>query len=163
MKKANQYAISRSRPYHKEDNGHVEQKNGDKVRKLVGYHRYDTDQQVRLLNRLYFAEDMIGNFFIPSQKLTEKTVDEKGRVVARKHDTARSAYQRLMAAKDVSKNVKVKVRKIYERLNLVKLGKQSEKLQDKLFQIVINSKYQKTFRGKQLSPNKCFHISFHGI
>ena len=39
MKKHNQYAISRSRPYHKEDNGHVEQKNGDKVRKLVGYHR----------------------------------------------------------------------------------------------------------------------------
>ena len=66
------YQISRSRPYHKEDNGHVEQKNGDKVRKLVGYHRYDSQEQVALLNRLYEVEDLISNFFLPSQKLIEK-------------------------------------------------------------------------------------------
>lgn len=45
--------ISRSRPYKKNDNAHVEQKNGDKVRKLVGYHRYDTQRQIKLLNELY--------------------------------------------------------------------------------------------------------------
>lgn len=137
MKRQNQYKISRSRPYHKEDNGHVEQKNGDKVRKLVGYHRYDTNIQVRLLNRLYEVEDIISNFFVPSQKLTEKLKDEKGKVVGRKHDTAKTAYQRLMEANDVDVKVKVKVRKIYESLNLIKLRKESEKLQNKLFQTVV--------------------------
>jgi len=57
--KGMKFEVSRSRPYHKEDNGHVEQKNDDKVRKLVGYHRYDTKSQVNLLNQLYEVEDLI--------------------------------------------------------------------------------------------------------
>jgi hypothetical protein len=137
-KRGNDYQISRSRPYHKEDNGHVEQKNGDKVRKLVGYHRYDTGEQVRLLNRLYNVEDTISNFFIPSQKLIRKVKDEKGRVVSRKYDKAKTAYQRLMEAKDVSKEVKRKLSKMYNSLNLVELRRKSEKLQNQLFQTVIS-------------------------
>ena len=124
------YRISRSRPYHKEDNGHVEQKNGDKVRKLVGYHRYDTEEQVELLNQLYEIEDLISNFFLPSQKLIEKVTDDKGRVIGRKHDRAKTAYQRLMTAKDVSREAKKQACGIYDKLNLVKLRKESEKIQN---------------------------------
>ncbi len=134
----NNYRISRSRPYHKEDNGHVEQKNGDKVRKLVGYHRYETEEQVKLLNRLYEVEDLISNFFLPSQKLIEKVKDDQGRVVRRKYDKAKTPYQRLMEAQDVSREVKKQVAKIYDKLNLVELRKESEEIQKQLYQTVVS-------------------------
>ena len=63
------YEVSRSRPYKKDDNAHVEQKNDDKIRKLVGYHRYDTEKQAKILNKLYKVEDQITNYFTASQKL----------------------------------------------------------------------------------------------
>lgn len=134
------YAISRSRPYHKEDNGHVEQKNGDKVRKLVGYHRYDTEEQVMLLNRLYQVEDLISNFFLPSQKLKEKTHDDKGRVISRRYDRAQTAYQRLLAAEDVVRKVKESVCKQYNQLNLIALRRQSDDIQRQLLQTIISRK-----------------------
>jgi len=132
------YRISRSRPYHKEDNGHVEQKNGDKVRKLVGYHRYDTEEQVELLNRLYEIEDLISNFFLPSQKLIEKVKDDKGRVIGRKYGKAKTPYQRLMEAKDIDQKTKERVRQIYDRLNLIELREESEKIQKQLYRTVIS-------------------------
>ena len=134
------YAISRSRPYHKEDNGHVEQKNGDKVRKLVGYHRYDSQEQVALLNRLYEVEDLISNFFLPSQKLIEKIKDGKGRVVRKKYDTAQTAYQRLMKSNKIPEIVKEQMQNIHATLNLVALRSQSEMIQNKLLQTVISRK-----------------------
>jgi len=131
--KISQYAISRSRPYHKEDNGHVEQKNGDKVRKLVGYQRYDREDQMQLLNELYEIEDQISNYFVPSQKLKEKKVDGYGRVVSRKHQEAKTAYQRLVESNKISGEVKRKVEDIRKGLSLVELRKQSEKIQNELF------------------------------
>lgn len=134
------YTISRSRPYHKEDNGHVEQKNGDKIRKLVGYHRYDQKEQVELLNQLYEVEDQLSNYFVPSQKLTEKVMDDKGRVLGRKHDKAKTAYQRLMESSRVNKKIKRQVKEIHKGLNLIQLRKQSEELQKHLFNTVISRK-----------------------
>lgn len=131
------FTLSRSRPYHKEDNGHVEQKNGDNVRKVVGYHRYDTVEQVELLNHLYQIEDIISNFFIPSQKLVEKIQDEKGRVIRRRHDRAKTAYQRMLEAEGISEVVKKQVSKMYNGLNLVELREESERLRYQLFQTVI--------------------------
>jgi hypothetical protein len=131
------YRISRSRPYHKEDNGHVEQKNGDKVRKLVGYHRYDNEEQVGLLNRLFEIEDLISNFFLPSQKLIEKVKDDQGRVVRRKYDKAKTPYQRLLEAEDIDPKTKERVRKIYAKLNLVELRKESNKIQKQLYRMVV--------------------------
>lgn len=87
-----------------------------------------TKSQVKLLNQLYEVEDLISNFFLPSQKLVEKQVDEKGRVISRKHDRAQTAYQRLLKS-DVDERVKMEVTKIYENLNLVKLRERSKKLQ----------------------------------
>ena len=134
------YQISRSRPYHKEDNGHVEQKNGDKVRKLVGYHRYDSQEQIVLLNRLYEVEDLISNFFLPSQKLIEKIKDENGRVIRKKYDTAQTAYQRLMKSNKIPEIVKEQMQNIHATLNLVALRSQSEMIQNKLLQTVISRK-----------------------
>lgn len=134
------YNLSRSRPYHKEDNGHVEQKNGDKVRKLVGYHRYDTEEQIQLLNQLYLVEDLISNFFLPSQKLIEKIKDDKGRVIKKKYDKAKTAHQRLLQSKLVSKKTKTKLTTIYKSLNLIRLREKSERIQNQLFNKTISRK-----------------------
>jgi len=67
-----QIGLSRSRPYKKNDNAHVEQKGGDKVRKLVGYLRYDTEEEVKILNQIYHVADLIENFFVPTMKLKYK-------------------------------------------------------------------------------------------
>ena len=128
--------LSRSRPYKKEDNGHVEQKNGDKIRKLVGYHRYDTQEQVDLLNQLYVVEDLISNFFIPSQKLNSKIYDQNGRLISKKYDKATTPYRRLMRSRQVDKNTKQKLKRVYSVLNLVGLRKESGRIKDELFKTV---------------------------
>lgn len=128
--------LSRSRPYKKEDNGHVEQKNGDKIRKLVGYHRYDTPEQIDLLNQLYKTEDLISNFFLTSQKLKTKTYDERGMLVSKKYDKATTPYQRLMRSRQVDKNTKQTLKSVYSVLNLVRLRKESERLKAELFKTV---------------------------
>ena len=105
------FILSRSRPYRKNDNAHVEQK---KVRKLVGYRRYDTPEEVDLLNRLYENADMLDNFFIPSSKLTKKIRDGNGRVIGRVHDKPKTPFQRLIECEELSEQQKQKLR--YDRI-----------------------------------------------
>jgi len=65
--------FTRSRPYHKDDNAHVEQKNWTHVRQWFGYHRLDKHTLVGLMNHLYSQEwRLYHNFFLPSVKLMEK-------------------------------------------------------------------------------------------
>src|SRR5450756_1489343 len=64
--------FTRSRPYHKNDNFHVEEKNNSVIRKFVGYDRHDTQEEVDLLNRLYRSLHLLVNWFLPSQKLLSK-------------------------------------------------------------------------------------------
>lgn len=128
--------ISRSRPYQKQDNGYVEQKNDDKVRKIVGYHRYDTEDQVNILNRLYLIEDLITNFFTPSHKLIGKTYFDNGRY-KKIYDDPKTPYQRLMRCKTLDKSVKVQLKGIYDSLNLVLLRKESDKLKKDLIKSIL--------------------------
>ena len=65
-------AFTRSRANKKNDNCYVEQKNFDVIRKLVGYRRYDTDEELNLLNKLYENWRIFVNFFHPSVKLIKK-------------------------------------------------------------------------------------------
>ncbi|RLC85403.1 MAG: hypothetical protein DRI79_11430 [Chloroflexi bacterium] len=64
--------FTRGRAGRRNDNAHVEQKNWSVVRQTVGYYRYDTPDQLRLLNALYVNLRFYGNFFIPVMKLKEK-------------------------------------------------------------------------------------------
>lgn len=86
-------ALSRTRPYHSQDNRFVEHRNGALVRVLVGHSRLDTAQQVLQLNRLYNLVWTYFNFFQPVMRQTSKTY-ENGRV-RRKHDDVRTPFQRL--------------------------------------------------------------------
>jgi hypothetical protein len=90
--------LSRSRPYHKNDNPRVEQKNSTLVRAYLGYERLDSVAQVLALNALYDRMWVYYNFFQPVMHLIEKEViqqDGKPARVKRRHDEARTPFDRL--------------------------------------------------------------------
>jgi hypothetical protein len=92
--------LSRSRPFHKNDNRFVEQKNHTLVRAYLGHERLDSVAQTRLLNRIYDKMWLYYNFFQPVMRLQDKTVlCTTGPVprVRRSYDQARTPFQRLCA------------------------------------------------------------------
>jgi hypothetical protein len=90
--------LSRNRPYHKNDNPRVEQKNSTLVRAYLGYDRLDSVAQVLALNALYDRMWVYYNFFQPVMHLIDKKVipqDGKPARVKRCHDDARTPFDRL--------------------------------------------------------------------
>jgi hypothetical protein len=88
--------FTRGRPYKKDDNAHIEQKNWTHVRQLVGYHRYDTPAAVAALNALYRHElRLFQNLFLPSVKLQRKV--RVGARVRRRYDAPRTPLDRVLA------------------------------------------------------------------
>jgi len=91
--------FTRGRPYKKDDNAHIEQKNWTHVRKLVGYLRYDTPAAVTALNDLYRHElRLFQNLFLPSVKLLRK--ERVGARVRRRYDAPRTPLERVQAWPD---------------------------------------------------------------
>jgi hypothetical protein len=133
--KKDSFTLSRSRPYKKNDNAHVEQKNDDKVRKLIGYWRYDTPEQVDLLNRLYEKADIMDNFFIPSSKLIKKIRDDNARVIKRVHDKPKTPFQRLVDCERLSKYERQKLKNIFKSLDMVELRKDVNKILQRLCEV----------------------------
>jgi len=89
--------FTRSRPYKKDDNGRIEQKNWTHVRRIWGWDRYDTPQQVRAMNDLYTAElRRMMNLFQPSVKLRQKT--RRGSRLTRHYDSPQTPLDRLANA-----------------------------------------------------------------
>jgi hypothetical protein len=114
--------FTRSRPYKKNDNAHIEQKNWTHVRKLIGYARIDNPKAVELLNDLYKNEwSLFYNYFIPSFKLISK--ERIGSKVIKKHDKPKTPYQRLLESEFISEEKKQELRNIYETLNPFDLKK----------------------------------------
>ena len=112
--------FSRSRPYKKNDNCLVEQKNWTHVKKFIGYVRYDTESELRILNDLYRNElRLFKNFFQPVIKLVSK--ERVGGRIHRRYDQTRTPYQRAMESKEVSENKRQELKKIYLSLNPAQL------------------------------------------
>jgi len=111
--------FTRSRPYKKNDQAHVEEKNWMVVRRHVGYDRYAGDAARVALNHLYQDLRLYVNFFQPVMKLVEKTrVDGK---VKKVYDAAQTPYQRLQASPDVSQERKDALTALYQTLDPVAL------------------------------------------
>jgi hypothetical protein len=114
--------FTRSRPYRKNDQAHVEQKNWSVVRRQVGYDRYESPQALEALNELYHLLHDYVNFFLPVQKILSKTrVDGR---VRKEYDTAQTPYQRALDAPSVSEDAKRRLRETYLTLNPVALRRQ---------------------------------------
>jgi len=145
--------LSRSRPYKKNDNCLVEQKNWTHVRKKVGYLRYDTEEEQKILNDLYTNElKLFKNFFQPVMKLIEK-VRVSG-TIHRKYDTPKTPYQRVMRAADIPKTTKDALQKIYLSLNPAELKRGIDAKLDKLYSV-----YQKKNNSPRVDVNKKIHPS----
>lgn len=126
--------FTRSRPYHKNDNAHVEQKNWTKVRQWLGYARFDNPDVIPLLNGLFCNEwRLYHNFFIPSVKLLEKK--QVAAKTVKRYDAPKTPYQRVLESKFVKADVKRKLKEQFELLNPFKLRKAIDVKLKKIFSI----------------------------
>lgn len=122
--------FTRSRPYRKNDSCFVEQKNYSIVRKTVGYYRYDSDEELALLEQLYAVLRLFTNFFLPVMKLTSKT--RIGSKVKKTYDRPITPYERVLSHPDISTTLKRRLTAQYHRLNPADLQRQISQLQEKL-------------------------------
>lgn len=112
--------IYRSRPYRKNDNCYVEQKNLTHVRQFIGYDRIENQNATRMLNEIY--RDLwcpFLNFFMPTFKLIRK--ERIGSRIKKTYETPRTPYERVLAAPSVSNEIKVALRLRYESLDPIEL------------------------------------------
>jgi len=129
----NQITFTRSRAGRKNDGAYVEQKNWSVVRQAVGYHRYDTDAELALLNELYALLRLTINFFSPQQKLLSKHRD--GAKVTKRYDTAKTPYQRVLADPRVPAKIKHGLTRQYAQLNPAQLRRDTLTLSQQLLKI----------------------------
>jgi hypothetical protein len=114
--------FTRSRPYKKNDNCYVEQKNGSIVRRVIGRDRYSSKAAYETLNRIYYLLRFYVNFFQPTMKLLSKT--RHGSKVYRVYDIAQTPYQRVLKSEALSVSKREELKTTYSHLNPVRLLEQ---------------------------------------
>jgi hypothetical protein len=127
---AEKITFTRGRAGRKNDGAYVEQKNWSVVRRAVGYGRYDSPEQLDLLNTLYARLHLYVNFFLPVMKLEEKV--RTGSRVKRVYDDPLTPYARVLASDHVSHEDKAELRQAYGYLDLVDLRRRIDELQEQL-------------------------------
>jgi len=128
--------FSRSRPYHKNDNRNVEQKNSTLVRAYLGFDRLDSVAQTLAANRLYELMWIYYNLFQPVMHLVEKQVirEEGGQVhIRRRHDQARTPFDRLCATDQILPEHQEQLEALRYRINPRELRRQIYNSIDHLF------------------------------
>ena len=118
----NHVTFTRSRPWKKNDQAWVEQKNGAVVRGTIGYRRYTSAAAAALLETIHADLHAYVNFFQPVLKLVEKRRD--GAKIYKRYDLAQTPYQRTMASEAVSGLHKVRLQQAYRTLNPAQLRRQ---------------------------------------
>lgn len=139
--------MTRSRPYHKNDNCFVEERNGHVVRTYVGYARLDVKETVDGLNDLYDVLTPYLNHFIASRRIISKErIGARWKVTREK--IAKTPYQRVMERKDVLEEVKEKLRQEHSLLNPAKMKKEVDRLSKRVHDI------QQRYGKPKKSPRK---------
>jgi len=140
--------FTRSRPYKKNDNSFVEQKNSTHIRNFLGHLRYDTAEEVAIINDLYRNElRLYKNFFQPVMKLKEK-IRDKGKI-HRKYDTPKTPYQRVMESDQIPETRKNELKALYLSLNPAQLKRGIEMKLKKLYEA-----YEKKNNSQMIEPFK---------
>jgi hypothetical protein len=125
--------FTRSRPYKKNDQAFVEQKNWTVVRQVIGYDRYEGPQAVDRMQALYQVLRLYVNFFQPVMKLISKK--RVGSRVAKKYDTAKTPYRRVWQAPEIEIQTKLELLQQYLPLNPVALLRQIHTHQNELWRL----------------------------
>jgi transposase InsO family protein len=130
----NKIQFTRGRPYKKDDNAHIEQKNYTHVRKIFGYLRYDSEQAQKAINELYQNElRILQNLFLPSMKLIKKT--RVGSKLKRRYDQPQTPLERLLgcAQADPVKTQELKV--LRDQTDPFQLAKRMEQKLERIYQM----------------------------
>lgn len=112
-----QITFTRCRPYRKNDQAHVEQKNWSVVRHTVGYDRFETQAELDLLSSIYADLRLFVNFFQPVEKLISSTTING--VKHKQYDQAKTPFQRVLEDPRVDEKYKTQLRILYNSLNPV--------------------------------------------
>lgn len=132
--------FTRGRPYQKNDNAHVEQKNWTHVRKVFGYKRRESECELSIMNDLYENElRLYKNFFMPNVKLIDKKrIGRHGEKIKKIYDKAKTPYQRVLECDQIDKKIKEQLRKQYKQLNPAALRRAIIAKTNKLNNLKIN-------------------------
>ncbi len=151
-------AFSRSRPYKKNDNCWIEQKNRTHIRNVIGYLRYDIQEELNIINDLYRNElRLYKNFFQPVIKLIAK--ERINGKMHKKYDRAKTPYQRVIESNQVSEKVKKELKKIYDSLNPAELKRNIDRKIKKLSRVYQDkNNSQKVAINKKIKPDS---VRFH--
>jgi transposase InsO family protein len=128
--------FTRSRPGNKNDGCHVEQKNWAIVRIVVGYHRYDTEAELLLLNKIWALQSQLTNYFYPQQKLISKV--RTGAKVSKKYDLATTPHCRAEAHSKVSDEDKAILADAYTSINPAAVQRRIQALTSELLTLTIS-------------------------
>ena len=137
-----QITFTRSRPYRKNDSCYIKQKNWSVIRRTVGYGRFDTKEELQLLNRLYDYLRLYVNFFQLVRKLIQK--ERIGSKIMKRYDVAQTPYRRVLASPDIPDEIKMKLQRQYDMLNPAHLKREITRLQDELYRMIrLNQNHDK--------------------
>jgi hypothetical protein len=114
-----QITFTRSRPYQKNDQARIKQKNWSVVRHAVEYDRFETEQELALLRSIYEVLRLYVNFFQPVLKLVGK--DRVYGKIIKRYDQAATPFRRILASDQVSLEIKARLTNLYLHLNPVAL------------------------------------------
>jgi hypothetical protein len=129
--RARRVQFTRGRPYKKDDNAHIEQKNWTHVRRLIGWDRYDSPSAVGLLNDLYRNElRWMMNLFQPSVKLVRK--QRVGSRLRRRYDTPQTPIDRLRACTEADASLVAELLELRRRTDPFALAQSIEKKLDRI-------------------------------
>jgi hypothetical protein len=127
-------AFTRSRPYRKNDNARVEQKNWTHARQLLGYDRLSDPESLDAINEAYRAWCTLKNFFVPVMKLEEKT--RVGGKYRKRYDKPRTPADRMLKWEGIDGKSAAWIRKQKQELNPFELQEQVETALKKVFALV---------------------------
>jgi transposase InsO family protein len=125
--------LTRGRPYKKDDNAHIEQKNWTHVRKLLGWERYDTHEAVEAINDLYHELRLWLNLFLPSVKLLKKV--RVGSKVRRVYDGPRTPFERVRACGQADREHVARLEDLRKRLDPFQLAKTIERKLEGIYRL----------------------------
>ena len=145
--------FTRARPYRKNDNCYVEQKNYSVVRQMVGYQRFDTAAELMVLRQLYQTLRLYTNFFQPTMKLKNK--ERFGARVKKSYYAPQTPYQRVLACAEVGTADKQKLQRQYRRLNPAALKRALDKQRKELFRLATK---KRPLKLKRHANQKSMHI-----
>jgi hypothetical protein len=127
--------FTRARPHRKNDNCFVEEKNWSVVRRNVGYGRYDTVEELEVLNELYSHLRLYTNYFLPTMKLVKK--ERVGSRIKKTYDQPKTPYRRVLGSTFVTAAQKRRLSETYQKLNPAELKRNITRLQRKLEDLTI--------------------------